>query len=128
LLHGTSTATVTTARNLPSNVATRLKLGMLARRIGVGSSFVSPFQMDLVSEKGARIEEAFDDLRRIGGQQTRKVFQEQFSSWSAWAQSELRKVRVFSSAGFRYSRTAWTNSDRANYRSWSALETGAALL
>jgi hypothetical protein len=82
LLHGTSTATVTTTWNLPSNVATRLKLGMLTRRIGVGSSPVSPnaidpFQMDLVYEKGARIEEAFDGLRRIGRQQTRKVFQEQ---------------------------------------------------
>jgi len=48
----------------------------------VGSSPVSPnaidpFQMDLVYEKGARIEEAFDGLRRIGRQQTRKVFQEQ---------------------------------------------------
>jgi hypothetical protein len=48
----------------------------------VGSSPVSPnaidpFQMDLVHEKGARIEEAFDGLRRIGRQQTRKVFQEQ---------------------------------------------------
>ena len=33
--------------------------------------------MDFVYEKGARIEEAFDGLRRIGRQQTRKVFQEQ---------------------------------------------------
>ena len=33
--------------------------------------------MDLVYEKGARIEEAFDGLRRIGRQQTREVFQEQ---------------------------------------------------
>ena len=54
MLHGTSTATVTTTWNLPSNVATRLKLGMLARRIGVGSSPVSPFQMDLVFGEAAR--------------------------------------------------------------------------
>jgi hypothetical protein len=42
LLHGTSTATVTTTWNLPSNVATRLKLGMLTRRIGVGSFTCKP--------------------------------------------------------------------------------------
>jgi hypothetical protein len=50
---------------------------MLTRRIGAGSFTckpepIDPFQMDFVYEKGARIEEAFDDLRRIGRQQTQK--------------------------------------------------------
>jgi hypothetical protein len=43
----------------------------------VSPNAIDPFQMDFVYEKGARIEEAFDGLRRIGRQQTRKAFQEQ---------------------------------------------------